>query len=37
MLDPQIVVNFFPQVCVCMGLAKHNHYLFGHLGATAIA
>ena len=25
MLDPQVVVNLFPQVCVCMELVKHNH------------
>jgi hypothetical protein len=25
MLDPQVVVNLFPQVCVRMKLVKHNH------------
>ena len=37
MLDSQVVVNLSAQVCVCMKLVNHNHYLFGHLGATAIA
>ena len=25
MLDSQVVVNLFPQVCVRMDLVKHNH------------
>ncbi len=25
MLDPQVAVNLFPQVCVCIKLVKHNH------------
>ena len=25
MLDPQVVVNLSPQVCVCTELVKHNH------------
>ena len=25
MLDPQVVVNLFPQVCVCIKLVKHDH------------
>ena len=25
MLDPQVVVNLSPQVCVCIKLVKHNH------------
>jgi len=25
MLDPQVVVNLFPQVCVRMTLVKHDH------------
>src|SRR4029077_758661 len=25
MLDPQVVVNLFPQVCVRIKLVKHNH------------
>ena len=25
MLDPQVVVNLFPQVCVCMDLVNHDH------------
>ena len=25
MLDPQVLVNLFPQVCVCMDLVNHNH------------
>jgi hypothetical protein len=25
MLDPQVVVNLFPEVCVRMKLVKHNH------------
>lgn len=35
MLDPQIVVNLFPQVRVRMELVKHNW--FAYFGATAIA
>src|SRR5215471_13962017 len=37
MLDPQVFVNLFPQVCVRMELVKHGTNLFGYLGATAIA
>ena len=37
MLDPQVVVNLFPQVCVRIKLVKHTTDLFGYLGATAIA
>ena len=38
MLDPQVVVNLSPQICVCMELVKHNQLiLFGYLGDTAIA
>jgi hypothetical protein len=36
-LDPQVVVNLFPQLCVCMELVKHDQRLFDYLGATAIA
>jgi len=25
MLDPQVLVNLFPQVCVCMDLVNHDH------------
>jgi len=25
MLDPQVLVNLSPQVCVCIKLVKHNH------------
>jgi hypothetical protein len=37
MLDSQVVVNLSAQVCVCMKLVNHNHYLFGYFGARAIA
>ena len=38
MLDPQVVVNLSPQVCVCTELVKHNQLiLFDYLGDTAIA
>jgi hypothetical protein len=25
MLNPQVLVNLFPQVCVCMDLVNHDH------------
>ena len=37
MLDPQVVVNLLPQVCVCTELVEHNHDFFSYFGATAIA
>jgi len=38
MLDPQVIVNLSPQICVCMELVKHGPLiLFDYLGATAIA
>jgi hypothetical protein len=37
MLDSQVVVNLFPQVCVRIELVTHGQLLVGYLGATAIA
>ena len=38
MLDPQVIMNLFPQVCVGVDLLKHDHLrVCAHLGATAIA
>jgi hypothetical protein len=38
MLDPQVIVNLFPQVCVRMGLMNHDiHRVCVYLVATAMA
>ena len=31
MLDPQVVVNLFPQVCVCLGLMNHDIHAFAFI------
>jgi hypothetical protein len=37
MLDPEVLVNLFPQVCVGMDLVNHSHCSFCvYLGAAAI-